>query len=106
MTNWIEHLKVGDKVIVNSRYQGRMVGSVEKINKATIKVAGVLFNKDGFQRGGGWLGATLSECTPDTERAVLDEREKMRLVRYFERKVWSNESLDRLRKFYKLDKEV
>ena len=51
-----EHLKVGDIVSIISSRHGRLsakIATVEKVNKATIKVDGRLFCiKNGWERGG------------------------------------------------------
>lgn len=66
MKEWIKDLKVGDKVVFCSRF----IESVEKVEKITpagnIKVRNVLFNPNGFERGGNvWDVAFLREPTPD-----------------------------------------
>lgn len=51
-----EHLKVGDTVSIISSRHGRSfakIATVEKVNKATIKVDGRLFSiNKGWERGG------------------------------------------------------
>lgn len=51
MKNWTENLKVGDYVFMSWR-SGTSLRKVEKITpKGNIKVDGILFNKDGSERG-------------------------------------------------------
>lgn len=51
--DFIKNLKVGDKVVVVSRYR-KDIKEVSAVNKATIKVGSQLYNKsDGYLRGGG-----------------------------------------------------
>lgn len=53
--DWIDKLKVGDKVVVSTGFRGSLsVAVVQAINKATIKVGNCLYNKtNGKVRGGG-----------------------------------------------------
>ena len=52
MKNWIENLKVGDYVFVSWR-MGTSLRKVEAITpKGNIKVNGMIFNKNGSERGG------------------------------------------------------
>lgn len=75
--DWIEKLKVGDKVLINNRY-GDCIGEVEAINKATIKVKGLLFSKkDGFLRGAdSWNRRYLVEATEQRIKATQERLER------------------------------
>lgn len=74
MKNWIENLKVGDLVFVNWR-MGTSLRKVEKITpKGNIKVNGIMFNKNGFERGGDvWSKCYLSEATPEEIKSFQEE---------------------------------
>lgn len=77
-TDWINNLSVGDKVIVSGPWIADSICHVEAINKTTIKVNGVLFNKkDGYRRGdytfGRWY---LVKPTEDRLKQVLESRER------------------------------
>lgn len=74
MNDWIKDLKVGDKVIVSSLYR-KSVGTVEKITPAgNIKVNGILFNSNGWERGGGaWDRSYLSKATPENIEIIKQE---------------------------------
>lgn len=106
MTNWITKLKVGDEVIVARSRGPRSIERVEKINKTTIKVDGVLYHFSGYERGGGWNSRYIEECTDERREEVAGEIEKRRYVFYFQNKSWSGESLEKLRELYKIDKQL
>ena len=75
-SKFIEKLKVGDKVIVNTRL-GRIVREVEKITPAgNIKLNnGSIFNKDGSERGGdNCTRSFLSEATPEVIQEIHDAK--------------------------------
>lgn len=73
MANWIKNLKEGDLVIVESNLSSR-IAKVEKITPSgLIKVNGVLYNKDGFMRGGdSWNMPKLREATDEAVQQVRD----------------------------------
>ena len=74
MNDWIKNLKVGDYVFMSWR-MGTSLRKVEKITpKGNIKVDGVLFNKDGSERGGDvWNKCYLSEATPEAIKSFREE---------------------------------
>ena len=74
MYKWIENLKVGDFVFVSCRL-GRSLKKVEKITpKGYIKVGGILFNKDGLERGGDiWNKYSISEATPEKIKSFQEK---------------------------------
>lgn len=74
MNNWIENLKVGDYVFVSWR-MGTSLRKVEKItSKGNIKVNGILFNKNGAERGGDvWSKYYLNEATPEAIKSFHEE---------------------------------
>ena len=81
VANWIENLKVGDKVFINWR-GGCSLRTVEKITPAgNIKVNGTLFNANGQERGGDvWSKSYLSEATPEE---INSFRERMTIKKAF-----------------------
>ena len=74
MKNWIENLKVGDYVFVSWRMETSL-RRVEKITpKGNIKVNGIMFNKNGSERGGDvWSKCYLSEATPEAIKLFQEE---------------------------------
>lgn len=74
MSDWIENLKVGDYVFVSWR-MGTSLRKVQKITpKGNIKVNGIMFNKNGSERGGDvWSNRYLSEATPEAIKSFRDE---------------------------------
>lgn len=100
---WIKELKVGDEVIVESGGLGhwRSIEKVEKINKVTIKVRGLLFGIDsGYERGGGWHTATLLQCTPQAKEELRIEREKDMMASQLVGFPWRRLSYEKLLKVY------
>lgn len=74
MNEWLKTLKVGDKVIVESRYK-RTITTVEKITAAgNIKANGILFNSNGMERGGGvWNTTYLKQATPEVIEEITNQ---------------------------------
>ena len=74
MSNWIENLKVGDYVFVSCR-MGTSLRKVEAITpKGNIKVNGMIFNKNGSERGGDvWSKCYLSEATSEEIKSFREE---------------------------------
>ena len=75
-SKFIEKLKVGDKVIVNTRL-GRIIREVDKITPAgNIKLNnGSIYNKDGSEKGGdSWTRSFLSEATPEVIQEIHDSK--------------------------------
>ena len=100
---WITKLKVGDEVIVIDFRGRRTISRVEKVNKTTVKVDGYLFKLDGTERNGRWYTSLIEECTKERRKEVAGEEEKRRYVLHFRKKVWENESLEKLRELYKIE---
>lgn len=79
-TDFINNLKVGDKVVVVARYK-KAIKEVSAVNKATIKVGEHLYNKsDGYMRGGGGYCTTHIEELTDKlaeEIEVANARETL-----------------------------
>ena len=74
-SKFIEKLKVGDKVIVNTKL-GRIIREVDKITPAgNIKLNnGTIYNKDGSERGGNcWNTTYLSEATPEVIKEIKEK---------------------------------
>lgn len=71
----LSNIKVGNKVFVYDRYNGKALRVVESITpKGFIKVGGRLYRKDGFERGSaGWA---FSSITIATEEEILAFRVK------------------------------
>lgn len=74
MSDWIENLKVGDYVFLSWR-MGTSLRKVEKITpKGNIKVNGIMFNKNGSERGGDvWSKCYLHKATPEAIKSFQDE---------------------------------
>lgn len=82
-TDWIDNLSVGDKVIVSGRWVVDSIRYVEAINKATIKVGGILFNKkDGFRRGGDTFGRCFLVKPTEERLKDISENKERRLLEY------------------------
>lgn len=74
LENWIEKLKVGDKVFVNTG-SAIILATVDGITPAGyIKVNGALFYRNGWQRGGwDWYRPFLTEATPERIKGFYGE---------------------------------
>jgi len=84
MGNWIEELKVGDNVVLHGDYGKMAIKQVEAITKAgNIKVAGVLFNTDGWQRTSNiWCKVCIHEYTEEKEKEIINNvtKQKAKLI--------------------------
>ena len=74
MAEWIQNLKVGDKVFVCFR-MGKSLRTVDKITpKGYIKVGGSLYNTNGSERNSDvWSRCYLSEATPEAIKRFREE---------------------------------
>lgn len=91
MMSHYENLKPGDKVVVYSRNL-KEVAEVEKITPSGfIKVAGVLYRKDGSQRGFSdpWYRTSIRPASD----AEIEQLQKERFVSEVRSKLWHIESL-------------
>lgn len=102
MNNWIKNLKVGDDVIVAPGYGGiKRIEKVEKINKSSIVVGGVLFGFSGVERSS-WGRAMLLECTAEAREKVLTARERYHIVNKLKSCMWDDVPIEDLRKIYNI----
>jgi len=94
---WIQDLKAGDKVVIETNNYGKAITSVVKITpKGFINTeSGKQFNPDGSQRTGStWSYSSLSQLTDE----VLLEFKKKRLVTKCKEIDFSKLSIDDLEK--------
>jgi len=75
MDNWIENLKVGDKVLAN----GNLL-PVERVNKMHVTVAGAKYRKkSGYSANDSlWY---ISEATPDRIAEIAEKEVRGKLLR-------------------------
>ena len=75
MSDWIKNLKVGDLVIVSTRYD-EVLRKVDRITKAgNIGVGAWLFNSNGIERNGDtWSKASLYEATPQKVNQIRERQ--------------------------------
>lgn len=105
--NWIKKLKVGDKVIVQSSFLGdnrEEIGTVEKMNKKTVKINGILYQHNGVERAE-WSRRIISPFTEEGEKRVLLAEERRGLISFLERTNFGTMSIEKLRKIYKIVKD-
>lgn len=86
MSEFIKNLKVGDTVVVSTRFD-MFVRKVDRITKAgNIGVGGMLFNQSGIERNGDlWSKASLYEATPELLSKIRKDqtiKAAIRLMRY------------------------
>ena len=96
--DWLQKLKVGDEVVIDSSRYGVTnyeIAVVEKVNTKTIRVQGELYYKTtGFLRGGSsFSGNFLVPCTPELKQQILDEKERKRLIRYIKTNIEEEENI-------------
>ena len=64
MKNDLSNVKVGDKVILSSRFNDDRIATVEKITpKGFIKIGNSLFYQDGRERSSGWYTSHIKLAT-------------------------------------------
>ena len=70
------NVKVGDKVIIQGRWNEESIHTVEKITPTgLIKVCGYTFYDNGTQRGGdSWSSFRLIEATPEAIQRIKDRK--------------------------------
>lgn len=100
MKDNFENIKVGDWVVIRSRY-GDTVEEVKKVNKTTFSAGGTLFNKrNGWKRGGdSWNHRWAELGTPEKLSKVQKEEKTRNMVNYLMNFPYSNldyESLERV----------
>lgn len=62
----LRNAKVGDKVIISSRFNDNQIGVIEKITpKGFLKVGNALFYTDGRERASGWYRAHIKLATQE-----------------------------------------
>lgn len=78
MSEFIKNLKVGDPVVISSRF-GMSLKKVERITPSgRIVIGDMTFNPDGYERGGGsWVRSVLREATPKLIE-VINQNETIR----------------------------
>lgn len=106
--NWIEKLKVGDEVIVNSGYGLgiRFIAKVEKVNKASVNVEGALYDLSGNKKPRDpWCANYISPCTEEVKDEVKEEMFRRNICRKLSTIVWSNLSTEKLLAIQKILKE-
>ena len=82
--DWIRQLRVGDEVIVKSKY-GMRITKIDKINTKTVRVDnGCLFYFDGTERGGGYNSQELCQASPETVSRIRKEIARRELRREVE----------------------
>lgn len=87
-------LKVGDKVILNSHWNGKRIETVEAITKTgLIKVCGSLYYPDGRQRGGDAFSSSTIKKYNEEEGKVIEQNNYVKEV------------ISKLRKLESLDYE-
>lgn len=86
------NVKAGDKVIYTSRFGGDKVTVVEKITpKGFIKVNGILFTKDGVERGGDmWNRSRIKQATPE----LIQQVEQINFRKYVLNKLHSLQNIE------------
>lgn len=63
----LDHLKAGDKVYINNRYNGITIHTIDRVTKTQIIIGNTKYNKNGSQIGAysRWSREYIYEITPD-----------------------------------------
>lgn len=104
--DWIKNLKIGDEVIIH--YGGirhgvlPKISNVEKINKVTVSVNGILYNiKDGFERGRDhWSYRYITECTIEKKADLAVRYERADILTEIAQTKWSEMPIEKLREVF------
>jgi len=108
--NNFENVKVGDTVIIHTRYR-EDIGTVTKVNKVTFEVTcgkvSTLYNKnDGWERGrNSWNPNWVVPATEESMKKVMETNRKNELAWRIGKTDWNSLSLDLLEKIYELVKK-
>ncbi len=102
-----ENIKVGDWVVIHSRY-GDTVEEVKKVNKATFSAGGVLFYKrDGWERSGDpWNHRWAELGTPKKLSKVRKEEKTRNMVNYLMNFPYSNLDYETLEQVFDILKNA
>lgn len=97
MSEWLNNLKVGDKVVIGGGLDGDIISRVERLtNTLIITAAGSRFRKDGHAPG--QSRCILQEPTPE----ILNRIRRVNLARHFRRYDWQELPLETLVAVFKL----
>ena len=97
--NWIENLKVGDEVVVNFGFgRGvRTIAKVEKVNKASVNVEGVLYDFSGRKKPKDtWYNNYISPCSEEVKNAVKEEMFRRNICGKLSIMAWDELSTEKL----------
>jgi hypothetical protein len=102
-----ENIKVGDWVVIHSRY-GDTVEEVKKVNKATFSAGGVLFYKrHGWERSGDpWNHRWAELGTPKKLSKVRKEEKTRNMVNYLMNFPYSNLDYETLEQVFDILKNA
>lgn len=103
----LEDIKVGDKVILYSRFQDRTVCKVERLTKNFIIVEGRKFRKkDGFEAGDcGIYVSSIGRATEQMIAEIEEEHKRDVIIGYIRNCRLSTLPTDVLERVYKLIKK-
>mgnify|MGYP007117050724 CR=1 FL=1 len=103
----LEDIKVGDKVILYSRFQDRTVCKVDRLTKNFIIVEGRKYRKkDGFEAGDcGFYASSIERATELVIAEVEEENKRYAIISYIRNCRLSLLPTDVLEKVYKLIKK-
>ena len=89
--NDLRNAKVGDKVILSSRFNDDRIVTIEKITpKGFLKVGNSLFYTNGIERSSGWYTAHIRPATQEQ----IEKIEKKQLVKAVLRKLHNLKDID------------
>jgi hypothetical protein len=102
---WLENLKVGDRVIEDLHFDGKTISTVVRFTKTMIIVKSPRgyesrYKKDGFVPGAGgrgWNSHMLREATPEALAKFEEERYRAVFSSKLNKLSWADVPLDKLK---------
>ena len=102
-----DNIKVGDKVIVHTRWHGDLIETVKKVAKTTFSTDSATFYKNtGWQRGGDtWTPKRAELATEERAAEVMKAQRKVRLANYLRGFDFYSLPIEKLEEIYNLTKK-
>ena|SRR5579864_1931692 len=107
---WLDNLKVGDKVIEDLHFDGKCVSTVLRFTKTMIVVKNPKgyesrYKKDGFSSGASsrsWTSHMLREATPEALVQLEEERYRKVFQNKLSSLLWADVPLDKIKQIREL----
>ena len=100
----MENIKIGDRVIISTRFSPSKIAVVSKVFKKYFEAGGYNFNFNGYIRGSNFYDFRCENITPEKEGQIIKEQ-KIRYINNYIVKNLNTFDDDKLNKLYELVKE-